>query len=105
MLADAYAFAVFYLVRDAGSLAALGANHLHLAGVKRGFLLDYATLLSLLAGLYMTGDDIDALDQNLALAGDGGLDLAGLALVLAGQDDNIIALFDVHKSHCFVPLK
>ncbi len=81
---------------DAGRLVALGADHHDLAGVYGGLDLNYAALLTLLAGLLMLGRNGNALDDDLALLGHGGQDFALLALIAAGQDDNLIILFNVH---------
>ena len=43
----------------------------------------------------MLGGDGDALDDDLALLGHGGQDLALLALVASGEDDDLIVLFNV----------
>src|SRR5699024_7766442 len=93
------------LVCNAGGLVALGADDLHLAGVDRGLSLHDTAGLALATGLGVAGDDVDALHDDLAVGGHNDLDLALLALVLAGQDDNGIALLDFHICHLSVPLK
>ena len=40
-------------------------------------------------------DDVDALDDDARLGGKDAQDLAGLALVLAGEHDDAVAFFDL----------
>ena len=82
---------------DAGALAALGADELNLGGVDGSLDLEDAALFALLAGLLMLGGNIDALDDDLHRLGVGLDDLALLALVLAGQDNDLIVSFNVHS--------
>ena len=98
----AYLLAALDLVGDAGALAALGADHLDLGGIQSRFALHDAAGLALLAGLDVAGHHVDALHDDLGFAGDGAEHLALLALVLAGQDDNGIALLHIH-SHSSSP--
>ena len=65
------------------------------------FLLEDAALLALLAGLGVAGDDVDLLHDHLAGLGHDLQDLALLALVLAGQDDNQVVLTNAHLIHVF----
>ena len=95
----AYLLAALDLVGDAGALAALGADHLDLAGVDSGLALDNAALLALTAGLDVAGDHVAAFHNDLALAGDGAQHLTLLAAVLAGQDDNGVILLDLQTIH------
>src|SRR5699024_11266714 len=83
-------------------LAAVAADILHLAGVERSLALDDAALLALTAGLGVAGHHVDALNDDLGLAGNGALHLTLLALVLAGQDDYGVALLHIH-SHFSAP--
>src|SRR5699024_8924508 len=102
LLADADLLAVGQqLVSGPGGLVALGADALHLAGVDGGFLLDDAALIALLAGLGVAGDHVDLLHDDLALLGHDLQDLALLALVLTGQDDDGIVLANAHLIHVF----
>ena len=52
-----------------------------------------------LAGLDVLGHHVDVVDDDLALLGGDLKNLALLALVLAGQNDDCIALFDVKLIH------
>src|SRR5699024_9956710 len=72
----------------------------HLAGVERSLALDDAALLALTAGLGVAGYHVDTLYDDLGLAGEGTLDLALLALVLAGQYVHGVAHLNIH-SHFF----
>src|SRR5699024_9730335 len=84
---------------NAGSLAALGADGHDLAGVDSALGLNDAALLALTAGLDVLGDHVQALDNDLALFGGSLQDLAGLALVLAGDDHNVVAGFNMKIVH------
>src|SRR3546814_1976890 len=53
------------------------------------------SLRVLLVRLLVAGDDIDARDDDLAVLRPALRHFAGLALVLAGQDDNRVALLDL----------
>ena len=79
LAADADVLAVLDGMGNAGRLAALGADGLHLAGVDGAFGLDDAALLALTAGLDMLGDHVQALDDDLALFRGSLQDLAGFA--------------------------
>ena len=103
MLAHADFLAVLDLIGHAGALVALGAYHLDLAGVDSRLALDDAALFALLAGLDVAGHHVDALDHDLALTGNGAQHLAGLALVLAGQNDHLVVLLDLQIVHVSVP--
>ena len=99
LLAGADFLAILQLIAHAGVLAALGADHLDLAGVDSGLALDDAALLALTAGLDVAGDHVAAFHNDLALAGDGAQHLTLLAAVLAGQDDNGVILLDLQTIH------
>ena len=86
-----------------GGLFTLGADTHDLAGVDGAFLLDDAAFIAHLAGLGVTGADVDALDDDLALCRHGGQDFADLTLVFAAQDDDLIALLDAHFLHSMAP--
>ncbi len=49
-------------------------------------------------------DHVDLLDHHALLGGQGTQDHAFLALVLAGQNADGVAFFDVHAVHCDNPL-
>ena len=85
----------------AGSLAALGADRLHLAGIDSALGLNDAALLALTTRLDVLRDHVQALDNNLALFGGGLQDLAGLALVLTGDDHNVVAGFNMKSIHSY----
>ncbi len=83
----------------AGGLATLGANGHDLAGVDSALGLDDAALLTLTARLDVLRDHVQALDDDLALFRGGLQDFAGLALVLAGDDHNVVAGFNMKIVH------
>ena len=103
MLAHAALLVALDLHGNAGTLAALGADDLNLAGVDRGFTLHDAALFALTAGLDVAGDHVAAFHNDLTLAGDGAQDLALLALVLAGQDNDSVVLLDLLTIHSQAP--
>jgi hypothetical protein len=82
-------------VTKSGRLAAVRANSHNLAGVKGSFALYDAALLAHLTGLNMLGNDIETFNDNLLLLGGNLKNLALLALVLTGKDNNSIAGFNV----------
>src|SRR3954470_23407806 len=91
---------VFEAVTDAGGLAVLGERHL--ADVDRTFLGDDPALLGAarsLVGLPRVAlHEVHAFDDHALALGVDGDHLAGRALVLAGDDDDVIALLDLHQS-------
>ena len=100
LLADADLLAISQqLVSRAGGLVALGADALHLAGVNGGFHLHDAALLGLAGGLLVLGSDVDALHNDLTLGRNDRQDLALLALVLAGQNDDEVVLLNADSVH------
>ena len=99
VLAHADLLVALDLVSNAGTLVALGADNLHLAGGDGSLALDDAALLALTAGLDVAGDHVAAFHNDLALAGDGAQHLTLLAAVLAGQDDNGVILLDLQTIH------
>src|SRR3546814_6907801 len=84
---------------DARRLARLGVGNRDLADVKRRFLALEAALRVLLARLLVAGDDVDARDDDLAVLRQALRHFAGLALVLAGQDDDGVTLLDLGHTH------
>src|SRR3546814_11803034 len=83
---------------DLGGLASLWISNGNLGNVHRRFEANDATLRVGLAGLAMTGGDIGAFDNDLALAGQDLCDSAGHALVLTGQDHHPVTLLDLGRS-------
>ena len=69
----------------------------------RNFTLHDAAGLALLAGLDVAGHHVDALDHDLGFAGNGAEHLALLALVLAGQNDDLVVLLDLQTIHVTGP--
>ncbi len=66
--------------------------------VQRGFLLDDAAGLAHgRAGMAL--HHVDALDEDTIVLRLDAQDLAGLALVLAGDDDHLVALLDLQLAH------
>lgn len=94
-LADAGIFAVDRFMRNASRFIASGANELNFADVKGHLLRDNAALRNLKAGLGMAFNLIDALDDDLAFRGQGGNNFALFPLILAGENDDGVALFNV----------
>jgi len=99
LAANADGLAVLDRMTNAGSLAALGANRHNLAGVDSALGLDNAALLTLTARLDVLGDHVQAFHDDLALFRGGLQDLTGLALVLAGDDHNVVAGFNMKIIH------
>src|SRR5699024_10025600 len=99
LAADADVLAVLNGVAHAGRLAALGADRHDLAGVDSALGLNDAALLALTTRLDVLGDHVQALDNDLALFRGGLQNLAGLALVLAGDDHNVVAGFNMKIVH------
>ena len=56
-------------VANPGRAAALRADELNLAGIERAFRLNQAAGLAHLAGFHMLGNNVNALDDDLALSG------------------------------------
>ena len=79
---------------NAGALAALGANELNLAGIDGSLNLDDSAFFALSHGLLVLGCDVNAFNNDLHSLGVGNQDLALLALVLAGQNDDFIVFLD-----------
>src|SRR3546814_6901910 len=84
--------AVLGFEADSRRFARLGVRDRDLADVQRRFLAFEAALRVLLVRLLVAGDDIDARGDDLAVLRQALRHFAGLALVLAGQDDNRFAL-------------
>src|SRR4051795_5610822 len=85
-------------VPDAGRLA-LVVHDLHVGDVDRGFLGDDATGLRAALGradAFVLLDAVHALDEDLVLPRVGHDDLALGTLVPAGDDDDRVALLDLH---------
>src|SRR3954451_8790003 len=90
--------AVERLEADAGRLVALGIDMGDVRDVKHRFLLDDAAGLAH-GGTGMALHHVDALNEDTAVLGQDAQDLAGLALVLAGDDDHLVALLDLRFAH------
>src|SRR6185437_4567173 len=84
---------------DARRLPGLGILDRDLGQVQRRLGADDAALRTRLRRLRMTGVDVDAGDQHLAVLRHHPGDLAVAALVLAGQDDDLVALLDLRGGH------
>src|SRR5260221_5463697 len=85
--------AVERLKADAGRLIALGIDMGDVRDVEHGFLLDDAAGLTH-GGTGMALDHVDALNEDAHVLRLDAQDLTGLALVLAGDDDDLVALLD-----------
>src|SRR3954453_9541818 len=83
---------------DARGLLVLGVHDRHVGDVDRALLLDHADLRVGPRGVraLMALDHVQALDEDPVLARIGAQDLAGLALVLAGNDDDLVVATDLH---------
>src|SRR5215216_8136814 len=81
-------------------LLVLGVDDRHVGHVDRSLLLDHADRHVGTAGqrALMALDHVQALDVHAVLLGIGADDLAGLALVLAGDDDDLVVGADAHQS-------
>ena len=88
--------AVNGLVTDAGGLAALGADQHDLGDIHGDLSADDTGLFTLLAGLHMAGCHVDAFHNDLLIGGHSLQDLAFLTLILAGQDNDLIVLNNIH---------
>ena len=99
--ANAGIFTCLKFMSDTGRLIAGGADELNFADVKRHFLRDDAALRNFHRGFGVAFDFVNAFDDDFSLIGLGGDNFALLALILAGEDLNGIALFDVkfHLEH------
>jgi hypothetical protein len=96
MLADSGLGAVSLdLVTESCGLAAVRAYSHYLAGIKGSFALYDAALLTHLTGLNVLCDNVKTFNDDLLLLGGNLKDLAFLALVLAGKDNNSVACFNV----------
>ena len=99
--ANAGIFTGLKFMSDPSGLIAGGADELNFADVKRHFLRNNAALRNFHRGFGVAFDFVNAFDDDFSLIGHGGDDFALLALILAGEDLNGIALFDVkfHLEH------
>src|SRR6476659_4008485 len=95
---DADLLAVTLLEADAGRLA-VGGRKRDVRHVQRRFLALDPALGIELRRLAMARVDVNARHDDLVFLGDRADDFARLALVLAGQDDNRVALADLRSSH------
>src|SRR3954471_17477699 len=95
---DADLLAVALLEADAGRLAVGGCDR-DVRHVQRRFLALDAALRVRLRSLAVTRVDVDARHDDLAVLGHRTDDFARLALVLAGQDDDRVALADLGSGH------
>src|SRR5687767_11249564 len=86
--------------RDPRGLLVLGVDDRHVGDVDRPLLLDHTDLHVGATGqrALMALDHVQALDVHAVLARIGADDLAGLALVLAGDDDDVVLGADAHQS-------
>ena len=82
-----------------GSRTILGIGQRNLGDVHRCREPVDTTLRVCLARLAVTGSDIDAVDNQLALFRHNLADSAGAALVLARKHDNAVAFFDLCSTH------
>ena len=80
-------------------LAALGADGHDLGCVHSTLSLDDAALLALTAGLDVLGNHVLALNDDLVLRGADLQDLTSVALVLAADDHNVVAGFNMKIIH------
>src|SRR3546814_13351106 len=87
--------AVLGFKTNARRLAGLGIGERNLACEQRRFLALQTALRVGLARLAVARDDVDARDDDLAVLRQALRHFAGLALVLAGQADNLVALLDL----------
>src|SRR5918996_5739757 len=85
---------------DPRRLMVLGVDDRHVGDVDRTLLLDHADRHVRTAGqrALMALDHVQALDVHAVPRGIGADDLAGLALVLAGDDDDRVLVADAHHS-------
>src|SRR5437868_4366233 len=87
------------LEANAGRLAALGIGDRDVGDVHRRFPALDAALRVHLARLAMARVDIHARHDDLHLLGHRADDFTRLALVLAGEDDDLVALADFRSGH------
>src|SRR5215216_6263917 len=99
-LGDAHALAVLATDADARRLLVLRVHDRHVGDVDRTLLLDHADLRVRPRGVraLMPLDHVQALDVDAVPAGIGAQDLAGLALVLARDHDDLVVAADLHHS-------
>src|SRR5947209_3100813 len=85
---------------DAGRLLGLGIHQRHVGDVDGALALDDTGLgVGVERGRSLVAlDDVQALDEDAVLLGLGAQDLAGLALVLARQHDDLVVAADAHQS-------
>src|SRR3954468_11188622 len=83
---------------DARRLLVLGVHDRHVGDVDGTLLLDHADLRVGARGVraLMALDHVQALDEDAVLPRVGAQHLAGLALVLAGDDDHVVVATDLH---------
>src|SRR5437868_6066670 len=98
LLGEADFAAVELLEADAGRLVALGIDMGNVRDVQHGFLLDDTAGLPH-GGAGVALHHVDALDEDAAVLGQDAQDLTGLALVLAGDDDHLVAFLDLGFAH------
>src|SRR3954447_16724979 len=100
-LGDAHAPSVLAAAdADARRLVVLGVDDRHVGDVDRPLLLDHADLRVRARGVraLVALDHVQATDVDPVLLGVGADDLAGLALVLAGDHDDLVVTTDAHQS-------
>src|SRR4051794_27933799 len=96
---DADLLAVTLFEADSRCLARLRIGDRDVRHVQRRFLALDAALRVRLRSLAVTRVDVDARHDDLAVLGHRTDDFARLALVLAGQDDDRVALADLGSGH------
>ena len=80
---------------DTSRLVASGTNELDFASVKGHFFSNDAALRDFQTGLAVTLDFVDAFDDDFTGRGHSGNNFTLFTLILAGEDDDGITLFDV----------
>src|SRR5690242_1198887 len=86
------------LEANAGRLVALGIDMGDVRDVEHGFLLDDAAGLTH-GGTRMALDHVDALNKDTHVLRHDAENLAGLAFVLSGDDDDFVAFLDLQLGH------
>src|SRR5215204_4329532 len=99
-LGDAHALAVLATDADARRLLVLGVHDRHVGDVDGTLLLDHAHLRVRARGVraLVTLDHVQAAHVDPVPLGIGADDLAGLALLLAGDHDDLVVGADAHQS-------
>src|SRR5215207_5414837 len=89
---------------DTRRLAVLGVHECHVGDVHRALPFDHADLRIRARGVrtLMALDHVHAFDVDTVLARLDPDDLAGPALVLAGDDDHVVVGLQLHAHACFL---